>query len=168
MALIVEDGTFVAGAESYASVAYADTYWSNRADTVWSAADTADKEAALRKATQYLDATFMWVGVIADTDQALNWPRSGAEDREGRDLVNEVPVLVKNATVEFAKAALSESILTDVTRDDQIDRVKAGSVEVEFSSGRSFQKTYTLAERMLAPVIVGRYGGGSVVGLYLS
>jgi hypothetical protein len=168
MALVTEDGTGLPTAESYLSVADADTYWSNRGNAVWAAADTADKEVALRKATQYLDTTFIWIGVLADTAQALNWPRSGADDAEGRNLVNEVPVLVKNATAELALAALSAELLVTTSRDDRAKRVKAGSVEVEFEAGVSSQKSYTLAERMLAPLVVGRYGGGAVIGLQLS
>ncbi len=50
MTIIVEDGTGVVGAETYAAVAFTDTYWSarthNSLGTTWSAAPLADKEGA--------------------------------------------------------------------------------------------------------------------------
>lgn len=162
MALVTEDGTGLANAESYLSVSDADTYWSNRGDTVWSAAATANKEEALRRATQYLDSTFRWVGVLKDLDQALGWPRSGAEDHEGRDLVDQVPTLLEQATAELAKAALSEELLVTKSKDDRASRVKAGSVEVEFEPAAELQKAYVLAERILTPIVTGRVGGSSI------
>lgn len=54
MALIVEDGTGLADAESYLSVADADTYHADRNNEAWQDYSTAEKEAALRKATQYI------------------------------------------------------------------------------------------------------------------
>ena len=56
MALIVEDGSGLSGANSYASTAQADTYASDRGLTAWTG-DTATKEAALIRATDYLEAT---------------------------------------------------------------------------------------------------------------
>ena len=74
MALVVEDGTGLSTAESYISVADADTYHSDRGNALWTGTD-AVKEEALRQATEYLDATYDWKGSISLTTQALNWPR---------------------------------------------------------------------------------------------
>jgi len=168
MALITEDGTGLSTAESYLSVEDADTYWSNRNDSVWSAAATPAKEAALRKATQFLDATFIWIGALHDTAQALNWPRSGAYDPEDRQLDNSVPVMVENATAELALEAISSALVSTQSRDDQVKKAQAGSVSVEYEDGASFQKSYALAERIVAPLVIGRYGGGANVRLTLS
>ena len=51
MSLVVEDGTGKADAESYISVADADTYHSNRGNTDWAALTTTEKEQLLRGAT---------------------------------------------------------------------------------------------------------------------
>ena len=78
MSLIVEDGTGRADAESYASVSVADAYHTARGNTAWAAlATTALKEAALRKATDYLGQTYglRWKGYRMTTTQALDWPR---------------------------------------------------------------------------------------------
>ena len=69
MVLIVEDGTGKADAESYLSVADADTYHTKHGDSAdWDGASTGDKEEALRMGTQYLDATYntLWIGSRAN------------------------------------------------------------------------------------------------------
>ena len=58
MSLIVEDGTGKSNAESYISVADADTYHSNRDNTDWAALTTAEKERLLRIATDYMVAVY--------------------------------------------------------------------------------------------------------------
>jgi hypothetical protein len=61
VALIVEDGSIVAGAESYASVAYADIYFANRPSNpnsiVWAALTVPQKEGALREATDHMSVS---------------------------------------------------------------------------------------------------------------
>lgn len=168
MALITEDGTGKTDAESYISVSAADTYFSNRGNSTWDAATTAAKEQALRKATDFLDMTFIWMGRLQDTDQALNWPRGGAFDPNGRELTDEVPVMVQRATAELAVEALSADLLSTQSRDDQVKSAQAGSVAVTYEDNASFQKSFALAERLVAPLTVGRYSGGAVVKLALA
>jgi hypothetical protein len=81
MTLLVEDGTGVAGAESYASVSAASDYWAKRPQDALAAAWTASaapiQEGALREATAYLDATWGsgYLGGRASAAQGLLWPR---------------------------------------------------------------------------------------------
>jgi hypothetical protein len=78
MALIVETGQAGSTSESFASVADADLYHSNRGNTAWAAiASTALKEAALRKATDYMEQSYRlrWLGYRHTEAQALSWPR---------------------------------------------------------------------------------------------
>jgi hypothetical protein len=86
VAVIVENGSIVANANSYVSVANADAYFSARNNTTWAAYSTAVKEAALLYACQWLNSRYEWPGVISDVTQELSWPRDGAEDSEGRDI----------------------------------------------------------------------------------
>lgn len=79
MSLIVEDGTGKSDAESYCSVAFADTYWTNRNDAIWPALDVPSKEAALRRATTFMIQLYRmrWKGRRVLITQALDWPRVG-------------------------------------------------------------------------------------------
>lgn len=81
MPLIVEDGTGLAGAESYFAAATADSYWAARPQDpnsgVWAGADTDRKEGAAREATDYLDANWgsLFPGARRTTTQGRLWPR---------------------------------------------------------------------------------------------
>lgn len=81
MALTVEDGTGVPGADSYFAVATADAYWTARPQdpnaAIWAAAPTLNKEGAAREATDYLDANWgsMFPGARRTMTQGRLWPR---------------------------------------------------------------------------------------------
>ncbi len=163
MALIVEDGSGKPDANSYGSVGEADAYWQDRDNATWSAAVTVAKEAALIQATQFLDASYVWRGARIDRDQALDWPRVGAVDDEGfeRDS-NAVPAEVKQAAFELALQALSGALLKVQERAGLIERVKAGSVEVQYAERAPAGKRYELVDRILTPLVEGAIGGATV------
>jgi hypothetical protein len=77
MALVVEDGTGLANAESYASVADADTRLAARGFALWDTMSEAEKEQALRRSTDYMVQVYRnrWAGTRVTTTQALDWPR---------------------------------------------------------------------------------------------
>ena len=64
MALITEDGTGRADAESYCSVAAADAHHAARGAAAWAALTTEAKEQALRRATDYMGQIYgpLWAG----------------------------------------------------------------------------------------------------------
>jgi hypothetical protein len=109
MALIKEDGTGKADANSYASVAEGDAYHEGHLyATAWTAATQANKEKALVFATRLIDAEFRFKGVKASTTQALQWPRAECRDSDGADDLasDAVPSAVVNATCEMARELL--------------------------------------------------------------
>jgi len=106
MALIVEDGTGLANADSYLSEADCDTYNTKYViSTAWSGGTTANKEKALRLATQFLDAMYQlrWKGSKINDVMSLDWPRNSVYDRDCFWIASDaVPQAVKNATAEMA------------------------------------------------------------------
>ena len=56
--MIPEDGTGLANANAYVSVEFADEYFSARGNQAWAGLGSADKEAAILKATDYLEAVY--------------------------------------------------------------------------------------------------------------
>lgn len=161
MALIVEDGTNVANAESYVSEADADTYHTAYGNpTAWSGATSANKEAALRTATRYLDAKYRlrWKGARTNGTQILAWPRADVVDFDDFDLAsNVIPQKLKDAASVMALRSIAEDILPDV---DNPGDVKSESVNVgpisestEYVGGRSQLKSYTLVEGLLADLL---------------
>ncbi len=121
--LIVEDGSGRADAESYISVAEANTYFlANGEPASWMQARDDRKETALRVATRSLNLLYYgkWSGIKASAGQALAWPRMSVYDADGFVLLtNTLPPMLKAATAALALRWLqdSTSVLGDVSVD---------------------------------------------------
>jgi hypothetical protein len=104
VALIVETGAGVAGADCYADVAACTAYATAFYGSPLSGT-TADKEAAIRRATAYLNG-LAWKGTrTLGRAQSLAWPRAGVTDCEGLSIgSNEIPTDLINAQHELARA----------------------------------------------------------------
>ena len=84
MPLIVGDGTLPAGANSFASVADADAYHAARLTAAWTdELAEAQKEAALIRASDWLNRKVMWNGRKASRSQRMAWPRAGVSTQDG-------------------------------------------------------------------------------------
>ena len=158
MSLIVEDGSGMANAESYISVANADTYHSNLGNTAWASLTTTVKEQLLRKATNYMVQVYRqsWAGYRKNDTQALDFPRiavplwdTGVYSYYPDD---EVPKEVKDACCEFALKANSATLAPDVDRLTK--REKLGSLEVEYDTTRGLPYTqYRAMDNLLYPLM---------------
>jgi len=165
MALVVEDGSSKTDANSYLSVDDADAYNTNHTNsTDWSGAETADKEKALRRATQYLDMRFnmMWRGVRSERAQALDWPRFDVEDYDGYAIYgDEIPQCLKDACAELALRALDEEIMPDLAAGGgallKSKSVKVGPIsssKVYGTAGSSPFKRYTKVDALIRELII--------------
>lgn len=135
MALVVEDGTGLASANSYVALADFISYAAARLHRATvAAADDATRTAALITATQLIDTYIRFHGSRLTTTQALEWPRSGVTDRDGNTITG-LPQRLLDATCELAAASLSE----DRTAPDSkagMTRLKADSLEIEWDAAR--------------------------------
>lgn len=157
MALIVEDGTVVAGAESYITVADASAMHTSLGNAAW-AALTSDtiREQCLRKATSYMEGQYRqrWAGYRKLTTQALDWPRSFvplSDAYYAGQYVSDtsVPNEVKFACAELALKASTGDLLADLSQ--QVIRKKVASIEIEYDKYSSQSKRYPAIEAMLSP-----------------
>lgn len=159
MALIVEDGTGLSTAEAYCSVADADTYHINRANALWTGTDAA-KEAALRKATEYLDGTFKmrWKGCRVLSTQALDWPRIGVYNESGFYIPSEsLPTSLVHATAELALRALTGTLDADIAVSGTViqQQRKLGPLETNTRyTGTSQQPSYPLILKRIKDLII--------------
>ena len=163
MAFVVEDGTGLANANSYMAVADADTYHTDHsASTTWSGASTANKEKALRLATQYLDAKYemRWVGTRHSLAQALEWPRSYVVLYDTYSISTlTIPQNLKDACAELALKQLTDTdLMPDLTNPGSVssETVSAGSVSTSTTyvgGGQSQLKRYRLVEMLLKQII---------------
>jgi hypothetical protein len=179
MALIVEDGSIVAGAESLVSVAEATTYHSNRGNSEWAAlASDTVREQALRKATDYIGQVYRarWAGSRVSSIQTLDWPRAYVprDDLKGASIENldfnggiyfypndEVPTEVKNACAELALRASTDDLLPDLTQ--AIIREKVDVLETEYDKYSSQLPRYSAIDRLLMPFLRGSSASRTVV-----
>lgn len=130
MPLRVEDGTGFANAESYVSVVEADALLSfHPSGSAWVAALTADKEEALKAATEFVDFRWRWYGQVKTDVQALQWPRTKVLNSKGRWMVpGEIPEELKKATAYLAVTAVVETSLSELVRE-------TGAVKQYFTDG---------------------------------
>lgn len=161
MALIVENGSIVVGAESYVTVVEADTYWTDRNNQDWDDAADEAKEAALREAQQFLDATYDWIGTRVLATQELDWPRWVIYDRERRAILhNEIPKYVKQAQMELALQALSGRLLDSQERAGMVLSETVGPLAVTYSQGAPGGRTYPFVDALVSGLINGKSVGG--------
>jgi hypothetical protein len=162
MSLIVEDGTGKGDANSYLSVADADTYHTDHSGSAdWSGAAAADKEKALRLATQYLDVRYdgKWKSRRSNSGQALAWPRANVEDADGYYYSSdELPQRLRDAAAELALRVIEgDTLLDDLSKAGVIrsKSVKAGPIQktVEYVGGMSQVKKYPLIEGLIQHLI---------------
>lgn len=168
MTIIVEDGTLVAGAESFCTVAFADAYHQTRGNAAWDALDDIDdKEPALRKATDYMEQMYRmrWKGFRISSLQALSWPRADVEVEDGpyRNTVaiNIVPKEVKNACAEFALRSLSEDLAPDLTQTVSSETV--GPIKVDYEQGSQEGVRYRAIDALLSIYLKGSAGMAKLV-----
>lgn len=156
MALLVEDGSIVADAESYCSVADADAYFLARGNATWAAIATTElKEIALRKATDYMEQNYrqLWLGYRVDISQSLSWPRSDVVIDGFTQPADEVPEEVVRACAELAVRASASTLLGDVDNTTtQVTHERLGDMEVDYAVGNAAGViSYKAVEFMLAP-----------------
>ena len=137
-ALVVTAGD--ASANSYCSLAVANTYHENRLHAAtWLDADDSTKDAALLMATRVLDQQFAWEGVRSTPgSQRLEWPRDGLLNDEG-DLALDsatIPGRLEDATAEFARLLIeTDTTVASGVAGGAITSLKAGSVKIDYAEG---------------------------------
>lgn len=163
MALIVEDGTGKVDAESYCSVDDADTHHAARGVTNWATLSTAEKEQALRRACDYMEANYgtRWAGERYTDTQALSWPRIYVPRRTKTTDYNndEIPVEVVRANAELAFRAAAGDLLADV--GTQVKSETVGPISVTYADGARQSTVYKAVDNMLA--FLFRYGGSGQI-----
>lgn len=160
MTLIVEDGTGTLASESYATVAFADTYHLNRNNTLWAAQTVSVKEASLRKATDFMGQVYrnLWKGFRVLKTQYLDWPRTQVylpnEVYEISDPLDKtiIPVEIQKACVELALKSLSDTFLL-IDTEQQLVKEVIGPIITEYQPSANKYKHYTAVEQLLKPYL---------------
>lgn len=150
MAIVVEDGTIVANANSYVSEATLTAYATARGITL-----TGDLEELLIKAMDYIES-LDFIGVKYTRDQGLQWPRADVViDYYYRD-VDYIPTELTKGLMETAISIDGgEDPLSDIAR--QKKSVSVGEISVEYETSSS-TTTVRKINSSLAKIVKGGFG----------
>ena len=115
MALVPEDGSGLETANGYISQSFADTYHTDRYNTVWADYESDQKDAAIIRASDYVDKRFgrKFRGSRESRAQGLEWPRLSAFDNDGYAYSGDdaVPRNLQKAVAEYALRAAKLGVL---------------------------------------------------------
>ncbi len=153
MSFIPLDETTIETANSYSSVAFADSYFSDRNNTTWASFATDEKKSFLILGSDYIDNIYgdSFAGTLVSETQSLKFPRynyAGVEINYDR---------CKKATAELALRASTGSLLKDI--DKETIREKIDIIEVEYKSNSNPKTQYPQVNSLLSPLLSTGYGG---------
>lgn len=160
MAFVPETGAGLSNSNSYASVAQADSYFADRGNAEWAALTTTEKQQALIKATDFLEATYRsaWKGYRVSATQALSWPRVDVVADSFPIPSNIVPLPVTYACAELAIRATTTTLLAD--QGQQVKREKVDVLEVEYQDYSDPTERYPAVNRLLVPFLLSTSDNG--------
>lgn len=163
MALTVEDGTGLANADAYVSLAEVLSYATDYGLPEWSAVGVTDpqREIAIRKATEYLDVVYVWNDDPLVTTQSLGMPTNSSS----WPVVN-----LKYACARLSVYALNNELAPIQTISGvKSERLKLGDLEKEtsYESPSVTMPVFQYLDAMLRGLYVyKRIGGGYGGGVY--
>lgn len=149
MALVIEDGTGKANAESYVSASDCATYAAGHNLTF--TGTESEKEAKLRRATQYLDSEYAYKGEQLSASQALAWPRT---------ITAGVPRDIVSACCELA--CKSGDLWTDVDSAAVIEKTIGPITKKYAAPANGGQKRFAGVDALVKRWTVG---GGATIKL---
>ena len=143
--MVVEDGTGLSNADSFVSVAYADTYFSTRGVSAW--ASLTNKEALLIKATDYIEAVYSesWKGVTLNDTQSLSFPR----------IIDDATVYhdrLLKAVCELALKANDGDLLVDV--EQRTIEEKVDVITVKYAEYSDQKTQYSMVYGLISPYLL--------------
>lgn len=170
--LIKEDGSIVTNANTYVTLAEADTFFEGEIETTeWDAASDATKNIALVNAQRTLQNQYRWKGSPAVPDtQPLRWPRANISVDYSRLSSSEIPQAIQDAQCLLAFELL-QSLAFEAAAGSANDIGKiglgGGALEIEYQttsdSGNVQRTVITSRIRTLLREYGYSMNGGSMV-----
>ena len=155
MAVVVEDGSIVANANSYADETALDDYAAARGVTI-----TGDQEQRLVQAMDYIENQ-AFLGSKLTKAQTTQWPRSGVTIDGFTVEEDEIPTELINAQLATALSIDGgNNPLSDLGRETK--REKVGDLEVEYADSAREDTELRAVDTWLSKLLVGGGGNGYV------
>lgn len=153
MALVIEDGTLVASANSYVTVAQARAYASARGVTLSTIDATVEQN--LIAAMDYLEAQrAKFQGSKVSATQSLQWPRNDVLIDCNEVASTVIPNELKNVQIQLA-IEVSKGVDLMPTRQGAFVKLeKVGPIETQYSEriGTGLTPDMTAVDALLAPL----------------
>jgi hypothetical protein len=149
MALVIEDGTGIELADSWATVEEADAYAESIGNTAWTASnDEPLKEQALRRAARFIIIAFnnRFAGIRTyGLSQTLPFPRTGLLLADGILLEDDyIPPELIQAQIELAlREFTTPGVLTPTTAAQVKQAVQVGPISVTYAESKSSSGVYS-------------------------
>ena len=158
MAIIVEDGTEVSGANSYVSEVEFAAYCSLR-----NVEPSNDAALLLIRAMDYLNTLEdSWQGSRVSATQPLAWPRQGVSLYGFPVASDAIPQSLKDGQCQLAIEADTQDLMPNLAANatGAVIREKVDAIEIGYSEGQgNTQPVFTAASRILKPMM--RNTGGA-------
>lgn len=157
--------TLTVGTDSYDTFVNVQAYWAARGNTAWAALAEAEGEVLIRKATDYVDRGWTFIGDKATAAQRLKWPRRFAEVEGFKLSDTEIPWQIAEATAIVADLYRlgvidMEGIVTDDSAAVSMEKVDV--ITIQYDTGRRLQGKAILSHVYELLADVTRGGGGLV------
>jgi hypothetical protein len=136
MALIIEDGSGVANANSYVTAAQWDAWATARG--ISHSHSTSKIEEYILTAMDYFEAQY-FIGRKATDEQELQWPRTEVYIDSYSVDSDEIPKQVKNAVYEITRT-VSDGNFALSARERQTTQEKIGDITVTYKNNASMRK----------------------------
>lgn len=172
MTIVVEDGSGLAGSESYISVAAFKAYHKARGRTdAVDALEPSAIESSLRNATGYMRVyATRWAGMRSTDTQRLDWPRAYVPRAASLTGVTfywaaaAIPADVQEACAELAYLdATGTALQPPVDAGYPMKRDRTGPLETEWDTSRGYQgPRFPAIDSMLQPFFLAGTGSGMV------
>lgn len=152
-----------ANSDSYGTIAEADAYHAAFGNADWDNHQDDIKEAALRRAEQYIDTTYAFIGAVASATQALQWPRTGVIVDGFAVDSDVIPTAVKRAQFEAAYRALDQDLSADI-EPGNVTEETVDVITVKYSEhSNNGQKKFPAIDKLLQKYVFGGSGYHRVV-----
>lgn len=163
MAIVIEDGTGVADANSYATRAELIAFAALRGVTI---PDVDASDVHLIKAMDYLETlASRYVGTRTYETQLLSWPRTDAFFRDIDYPVDEIPTTLKKAQLQLAVYSFQGIDLAPAVHEKFVISETVGPISTTYSQAvnTNSQPFFPLVDAWLSPLLT--YGGAMALQL---
>lgn len=135
MALVIENGSIVAGAESFATAAELVTYAANFGRVI--PANTTAQESLLRRAALQMSA-MPWKGSLVSEVQALSWPRYNVMRDDWLVPSNTIPAQIKAGQMALAAEIHGDDLAPPELRTGAVESEKVGPISTTYAKAESY------------------------------